>query len=105
MKALAKGEEIQEGEIEEKLKHHCEQQSRCTEDYRATSPMKSLAYHYNGSDTKQSHDGVKDKPCCIEHTYLRNRNMCLGSTERKSGIEREEGKSNRQMIEQVEDVS
>ena len=100
MKALAKGEGKQEGEIEEKLKHHCKQQSRCTEGYRASSPMKSPPYPYNGWDTKTSLDGVEDKRCRIEHAYLRNGHMCLGMTESKAGVERKEGRSNCQMIEQ-----
>jgi len=100
MKALVPGEGKQEGEIEEKLKHHCEQQSRCTEGYRASSPMKSLPYPYNGWDTKTSLDGVEDKRCRIEHTYLRIGHMCLGITESEAGVERKEGRSNRQMIEQ-----
>ena len=67
MKALAKGDEVEKGAIEEKLKHHREQQSRCTEDYRASSPMKSPPYPYNCWDTKNSLDGVEDKRCRIEH--------------------------------------
>lgn len=71
MKALPKGEGKQEGEIEEKLKHHCQQQSRCTEGYRASSPMKSLPYRYNGRDTETCLAEVEDIRCRIEHTYLR----------------------------------
>jgi hypothetical protein len=100
MKALVNGERKQEGEIEEKLKHHCEQQSRCTESSRASSPMKSLPHPYNGWDTKTSFDGVEDIRCRIEHTYLRLRQICVGITESEAGGERKEGKSNRQMIEQ-----
>ena len=100
MKTLVKGEGKQEGDIEEKLKHHCKQQSRCTEGYRASTPMKSLPYPYNGWDTKTNLDGVEDKRCHIEHAYLRNGYMCLGITERKAGVEREKSRRNRQMIEQ-----
>jgi hypothetical protein len=100
MKALVKGEGKQEGDIEEKLKCHCEQQSRCTEGYRASSPMKSPPYPYNGWDTKTNLGGVEDKRCRIEHAYLRIGHMCLGITERKAGDEREKSRRNRQMIEQ-----
>ncbi len=62
--------------------------------------MKSLPYPYNGWDTKTSLDGVEDKRCRIEHTYLRIGHMCLGMTESEAGGERKEGRSNRQMIEQ-----
>ena len=95
MKALVKGEGKQEGEIEEKLKHYCEPQSRCTEDYRASPPVKSLPYPYSGRGTENYLDGVEDKRCRIEHTDLRIGQMYLGITESEAGVERKEGRRNR----------
>ena len=99
MKALAKGEGPQEDEIDEMIKHYCEKQSRYTEDDRASSPVKNFPYHYNNQGTETCQDGIEDKCCRIKYSYMRIRYPCPGFTEREIGIEWEEGRRNRQMIQ------